>query len=162
MAALALHSARNAFFGIQLTRPVLAASLIPTFLTAPKSFALSLPSLQSLLELFPPFLLAVPKSKTSHSRKAMRSANKGLKDKQSALYCYFEPVESNLNPGCLKISSIAQDVGLQNSRTTCAPTAIRSLVGCGSPSRKGGRYPICPEHSGSPSVCYSPFLTRSC
>lgn len=43
----------------------------------------SIPSLQSLLELFPPFLLAVPKSKVSHSRKAMRSANKGLKDKQS-------------------------------------------------------------------------------
>ena len=43
----------------------------------------SIPSLQSLLDLFPPFLLAVPKSKVSHSRKAMRSANKGLKDKQS-------------------------------------------------------------------------------
>ena len=43
----------------------------------------SIPSLQSLLDVFPPFLLAVPKSKVSHSRKAMRSANKGLKDKQS-------------------------------------------------------------------------------
>lgn len=36
-----------------------------------------------LAELFPPFLLAVPKSKTSHSRKSMRSANKGLKNKTS-------------------------------------------------------------------------------
>jgi large subunit ribosomal protein L32 len=41
--------------------------------------------LRSLLDLIPPFLLAVPKKKTSHSRKAMRSANKGLKDKNSAL-----------------------------------------------------------------------------
>ena len=47
----------------------------------------SIPSLQSLLDLFPPFLLAVPKSKVSHSRKAMRSANKGLKDKQSIYSC---------------------------------------------------------------------------
>jgi len=39
--------------------------------------------LHSLLDLFPPFLLAVPKKKVSHSRKAMRSANKGLKDKKS-------------------------------------------------------------------------------
>ncbi|KAF7785034.1 hypothetical protein Agabi119p4_1199 [Agaricus bisporus var. burnettii] len=37
----------------------------------------------SLADLFPPFLLAVPKKKVSHSRKAMRAANKGLKDKQN-------------------------------------------------------------------------------
>jgi large subunit ribosomal protein L32 len=43
----------------------------------------SIPLLPSLRELIPPFLLAVPKKKVSHSRKAMRSANKGLKDKQS-------------------------------------------------------------------------------
>lgn len=36
-----------------------------------------------LAELFPPFLLAAPKSKTSHSRKSMRSATKGLKNKTS-------------------------------------------------------------------------------
>ncbi|KAL0951133.1 hypothetical protein HGRIS_007869 [Hohenbuehelia grisea] len=46
--------------------------------------------LQSLLELFPPFLLAVPKKKVSHSRKAMRAANKGLNDKQNIVNC----------PGC--------------------------------------------------------------
>ena len=45
--------------------------------------ALALPSLRTLVELFPPIVLAVPKKKTSHSRKAMRSANKGLKDKTS-------------------------------------------------------------------------------
>ena len=43
----------------------------------------SIPFLSSLRDLIPPFLLAVPKKKVSHSRKAMRSANKGLKDKQS-------------------------------------------------------------------------------
>ncbi|KAI0304957.1 hypothetical protein BC826DRAFT_898030, partial [Russula brevipes] len=44
----------------------------------------------SLRNLIPPFLLAVPKKKVSHSRKAMRSANKGLKDKQNLVHC----------PGC--------------------------------------------------------------
>ncbi len=45
--------------------------------------SLSIPFLPSLRDLIPPFLLAAPKKKVSHSRKAMRSANKGLKDKQS-------------------------------------------------------------------------------
>ncbi|KAF8807442.1 hypothetical protein BYT27DRAFT_7098774 [Phlegmacium glaucopus] len=62
--------------------PLLAASS----LTLPQ-ISWSIPSLQSLLDLFPPFLLAVPKSKVSHSRKAMRSANKGLKDKQNITNC---------------------------------------------------------------------------
>ncbi|KAI9632485.1 uncharacterized protein MKK02DRAFT_40788 [Dioszegia hungarica] len=51
--------------------------------TAPWSLSL-IPLLDSLAELFPPILLAVPKSKVSHSRKSMRSANKGLKNKTSA------------------------------------------------------------------------------
>ncbi|CAG8730752.1 3152_t:CDS:2 [Gigaspora rosea] len=34
-----------------------------------------------LAEVFEPFLWAAPKKKTSHSKKRMRSANKGLKDK---------------------------------------------------------------------------------
>ncbi|KAF8843951.1 hypothetical protein PAXRUDRAFT_121436, partial [Paxillus rubicundulus Ve08.2h10] len=41
----------------------------------------------SLLELLPPIVLAVPKSKVSHSRKSMRSANKGLKDKRNIVNC---------------------------------------------------------------------------
>ena len=54
----------------------------------PPSFAwrhsFALPSLLApLLELFPSVVLAVPKKKVSHSRKSMRSANKGLKDKLS-------------------------------------------------------------------------------
>ncbi|VDB99620.1 unnamed protein product [Peniophora sp. CBMAI 1063] len=67
-----------------LTRLSLAASL------APGSLAWTSPSLGSLLELFPPWLLAVPKKKVSHSRKNMRSANKGLKDKHNIVNC----------PGC--------------------------------------------------------------
>ncbi|RDB29685.1 putative 54S ribosomal protein L32, mitochondrial [Hypsizygus marmoreus] len=84
MAALALNvvpSLRHA-----LPRSLFASTLLPAFLTP----SWSIPSLQSLAELFPPFLLAVPKSKISHSRKSMRSANKGLKDKQNIVNC----------PGC--------------------------------------------------------------
>ncbi|KAJ7492577.1 hypothetical protein FB451DRAFT_998388, partial [Mycena latifolia] len=58
------------------------------FLAASRTWAF--PTLQSLLELFPPFVLAVPKKKVSHSRKSMRSANKGLKDKHNIVNC----------PGC--------------------------------------------------------------
>ena len=43
----------------------------------------ALPLLDSLAELFPPLLWAVPKHKVTHSRKSMRSANKGLKNKTS-------------------------------------------------------------------------------
>ncbi|KAI4526327.1 hypothetical protein K525DRAFT_189448 [Schizophyllum commune Loenen D] len=46
--------------------------------------------LQSLLELLPGIVLAVPKKKTSHSKKRMRAAGKGLKDKQNIVSC----------PGC--------------------------------------------------------------
>ncbi len=68
---------------LALGRSLLPQWSAPAFLSG---LSLSMPSLQPLLDLFPPFLLAVPKSKTSHSRKAMRSANKGLKDKQSSAY----------------------------------------------------------------------------
>ncbi|KAF9512610.1 hypothetical protein BS47DRAFT_1297519, partial [Hydnum rufescens UP504] len=36
---------------------------------------------------FPSIVLAVPKKKVSHSRKGMRSANKGLKDKTNIVAC---------------------------------------------------------------------------
>ncbi|EPT04292.1 hypothetical protein FOMPIDRAFT_1114098 [Fomitopsis schrenkii] len=75
--------------GLSLSRPFLAAiPTLPAFLLP--AFEWRLPSLATVLELFPPFLLAVPKKKTSHSRKAMRSANKGLKDKRNIVHC----------PGC--------------------------------------------------------------
>lgn len=52
--------------------------------------SLALPSLLApLLELFPSIVLAVPKKKVSHSRKSMRSANKGLKDKTSTYLAIF-------------------------------------------------------------------------
>ncbi|EPQ60784.1 hypothetical protein GLOTRDRAFT_22635, partial [Gloeophyllum trabeum ATCC 11539] len=57
----------------------------------------------SLLDLFPPFLLAVPKKKTSHSRKRMRSANKGLKDKLNLVHCPAcgtPKLAHNLCPNC--------------------------------------------------------------
>lgn len=85
MASLALHQTQMALsmFRIPFARPLFAGIMLPSFLATPKPFSWALPTLQSLLDLFPPFLLAVPKKKTSHSRKAMRSANKGLKDKKS-------------------------------------------------------------------------------
>ncbi|KAI0793470.1 ribosomal L32p protein family-domain-containing protein [Abortiporus biennis] len=89
MASLVLPQSRSLFqaFRLPWARPTFAAALLPSL---SKPLAWALPSLQSLLELFPPFVLAVPKKKTSHSRKAMRSANKGLKDKENLVHC----------PGC--------------------------------------------------------------
>jgi hypothetical protein len=81
---LARTSARTAwtsrFFGLGLT--LTPASSGATLKLTEKLSAL--PSLKTLLELFPPIVLAVPKKKTSPSKKRMRSANKGLKDKTSA------------------------------------------------------------------------------
>ncbi|CAG8494198.1 9686_t:CDS:1 [Diversispora eburnea] len=47
-------------------------------------------TLIGLSEAIGSFLLAAPKKKTSHSKKRMRSANKGLKDKTNIVNC----------PGC--------------------------------------------------------------
>ncbi|KAJ7630984.1 ribosomal L32p protein family-domain-containing protein [Roridomyces roridus] len=76
MAALAL-----------LRRPLFSS---PIFAAGAAAQTWTIPSLQSLLELLPPFVLAVPKKKVSHSRKSMREANKGLKDKNNIVNC----------PGC--------------------------------------------------------------
>ncbi|KAI0051692.1 hypothetical protein FA95DRAFT_1476589, partial [Auriscalpium vulgare] len=85
MASIAFHPMRT-MSRLAAWRSLLTADYAPSFL-APRPFAWSIPSLQSLWELLPPFLLAVPKKKVSHSRKAMRSANKGLKDKQNLVHC---------------------------------------------------------------------------
>jgi len=82
MAALALHQTRSFFSTFRLPWLTRTTSA-PAFLTLQTPFNLALPMLQPLLDLLPPIVLAVPKSKVSHSRKSMRSANKGLKDKQS-------------------------------------------------------------------------------
>lgn len=58
------------------------STILRSTLSTP-AWYLSIPGLASLLELLPPIVLAVPKSKISHSRKSMRSANKGLKNKSS-------------------------------------------------------------------------------
>ncbi|KAF7970592.1 hypothetical protein HWV62_23601 [Athelia sp. TMB] len=91
MASLALHHTRTLFPRLALPWQTAAASgaLLPAAL-APTPLSWLNSGLQSLLELFPPFLLAVPKKKVSHSRKSMRSADKGLKDKQNIVNC----------PGC--------------------------------------------------------------
>ncbi|KAK0556369.1 hypothetical protein OC846_001192 [Tilletia horrida] len=70
-------------------------SLLPTAffsLPAPAPAATPSFSLGSLLRdfLLDPLLRAVPKKKVSHSRKSMRSANKGLKDRVDIVHC----------PGC--------------------------------------------------------------
>lgn len=96
MAAAAVLSAQTrGMFSLSMRtyflRPFFDTSVVVTSLTAARSafnFNWSIPSLPSLVDLFPPFLLAVPKKKVSHSRKSMRAANKGLKDKQS-VSCFF-------------------------------------------------------------------------
>jgi large subunit ribosomal protein L32 len=77
MAALALTNTRSAFGSLR------RGGFLAAFSWSTPAVTLTLPSLQSLIDLFPPILMAVPKKKVSHSRKSMRSANKGLKDKTS-------------------------------------------------------------------------------
>jgi len=90
MASIALHQTRRTLFPALRSpwaTPAIATALLPTFLASQQPFNWAMPTLQSLLDLLPPFLLAVPKKKVSHSRKAMRSSNKGLKDKRNIVSC---------------------------------------------------------------------------
>ena len=89
MATLARQTRRIFLPTIQsnLSQSLFASSLIPTILQ--RLAWPIIPAAQSLLQLFPSFVFAVPKSKISHSRKSMRSANKGLKDKQSSWYHFW-------------------------------------------------------------------------
>ena len=91
-AAAVLSAQTRGMFSLSMRtyflRPFFDTSVVA--LTAARSaFNWSIPSLASLVDLFPPFLLAVPKKKVSHSRKSMRAANKGLKDKQSVSCVFF-------------------------------------------------------------------------
>lgn len=112
MAALIAPTRRFALSPLTLTRPAWSlpctpssskstlpsptssapSSLVNEFPVVESSYAASLsapwyfpalPLLDALAELFPPILWAVPKHKVTHSRKSMRSANKGLKNKTS-------------------------------------------------------------------------------
>ncbi|PSS37705.1 hypothetical protein PHLCEN_2v398 [Hermanssonia centrifuga] len=78
MASLALPVARSTFLGARMPMGrALFTSILPTFLTG-----------WTLPQIFEELILrAVPKKKTSHSRKSMRSANKGLKDKRHLVLC---------------------------------------------------------------------------
>ncbi|KAG0708915.1 hypothetical protein DFH29DRAFT_842650 [Suillus ampliporus] len=89
MASLALNQTRSfiSTFRSSWAQLPIAASLAFNLELRQKPFSWALPGLQSLLELLPPIVLAVPKSKISHSRKSMRSANKGLKDKRNIVNC---------------------------------------------------------------------------
>ncbi|WVQ94749.1 ribosomal protein L32 [Kwoniella sp. CBS 9459] len=109
MAALTAPSTRGLTLSRFSLRPLIASSLRPSWSipceasssTAVQPVAPLAPSptsswssifpsfsLESLLELIPPIVWAsVPKKKTSHSRKSMRAANKGLKNKTNISLC---------------------------------------------------------------------------
>lgn len=76
-----------------MSRPLFPFT-IPGAIAAPlqlPAWSLALPTLRSLLDLLPPFLLAVPKKKVSHSRKRMRNHQKyALEDKRRELYRLIE------------------------------------------------------------------------
>ncbi|GAA5835204.1 hypothetical protein JCM11251_006643 [Rhodosporidiobolus azoricus] len=60
---------------------------LSTSSAAPSLASLIPDTLAGLRDLLPGWVLAVPKSKTTHSAKRMRSANKGLKEKQNLVSC---------------------------------------------------------------------------
>lgn len=71
-------------------------------------------------------LLAAPKKKVSHSRKAMRAANKGLKDRVGMYSCYSP--EADL----CQIWFIAPVACAPNSSIICASIAMVTLFGVSS------------------------------
>ncbi|EGO03407.1 hypothetical protein SERLA73DRAFT_83341 [Serpula lacrymans var. lacrymans S7.3] len=89
MTSIAFHPAHQFLSALraQWSRSLATATILPSFLSTQQPFNWSIPRLESLLELFPSIVLAVPKKKVSHSRKSMRSANKGLKDKMNIVNC---------------------------------------------------------------------------
>ncbi|KAG6381205.1 hypothetical protein JVT61DRAFT_5608 [Boletus reticuloceps] len=98
MAALALHQTRSFLSTFRL--PWMRPTSAPAIFGSQAPFNLALPILQPLLDLLPAIVLAVPKSKISHSRKSMRSANKGLKDKQSTSHSVLTAVYIVNCPAC--------------------------------------------------------------
>ena len=96
-------------------------------------------SLEALRELLPPWVLAVPKSKTSHSKKSMRSSGKGLKEQQGAFVCQEEWEEELMRfPGCAQLSSRARLVGLRKGLTIFA-TNVMSTLGASTTRRRSLR-----------------------
>lgn len=72
-------------------------------------------------ELWDGLLLAAPKKKVSHSRKAMRSANKGLKDRVSTYLC------ATLQILTKQTSFTVRRARVRSCSTTSASTATRTL-----------------------------------
>ncbi len=64
-----------------------SSSLTPALAGLSTPTAASEPSESGLAGLWNGILLAVPKKKVSHSRKSMRAANKGLKDRVDLVHC---------------------------------------------------------------------------
>lgn len=64
-----------------------SSSLTPALAGLSTPTAGSAPSESGLAGLWNGILLAVPKKKVSHSRKSMRAANKGLKDRVDLVHC---------------------------------------------------------------------------
>ena len=125
MAAIAAFIPRQLF--------AFSSALFPSSSSSIFGSAWSIPLLPSLRDIIPSFVFAVPKKKVSHSRKAMRSANKGLKDKQSR--------QISLRSICYVLTSlqtwfIALDVVQQNSHIIYVLIATPALIGRGSPNRK--------------------------
>lgn len=74
---------------------------LPVFsVAAPSSFRAIPDTLAALRDLLPPWLLAVPKSKTSHSKKSMRSSNKGLKEQQGTSISSHGPTDGAAIVAC--------------------------------------------------------------
>src|ERR1700722_20189476 len=125
MASVALSATTHSILSRART-PALKSSFLTAVLTPLFAFQPPWPlSLQTLLDLLPPFILAVPKKKTSHSRKAMRSANKGLKDKRSKLDAHSCTSRNTLMRRLPQISSAVQHVVLRNSRTISVQVATQ-------------------------------------
>ncbi|GAA6032807.1 hypothetical protein JCM8097_000803 [Rhodosporidiobolus ruineniae] len=98
-AAALLSSSPNFLALSSRTAPAVALPTLSTASTS-TSFSIALSSapaaslaslipdtLAGLRDLLPPWVLAVPKSRTTHGAKRMRSANKGLKEKQNLVSC---------------------------------------------------------------------------
>ncbi|KAH7104322.1 hypothetical protein BKA62DRAFT_694278 [Auriculariales sp. MPI-PUGE-AT-0066] len=105
------HALQHLLAPLQRWRASIPLTGLPASLHAiPTAFSLgalrlALPSLQSLLELLPPIVWAVPKKKVSHSRKSMREANKGIKDKLNIVSCSAcgsPKLAHNICPRCVQ------------------------------------------------------------
>lgn len=95
---------------------------IPTLSSFFPAFPLPLDDLKQLLS---PWLRAVPKSKTSHSKKKMRSSNKGLKEQQGALHTNEMPEKGRKKK--LTLSRVCCIRNRRLSKLWCCKTSTSSV-----------------------------------